>query len=248
MAPDSSTKAVIRQHQHHPRSGTNTEDPLTTLSIPKAGKGAELNVVGGHLYLERDGTVLLGQRHPGSSYAGASLDAVDRCLGPVHRRARSNRAGGRRLPPGLSTSRQAGLRSVPADLDPRVTRHGRFSLAFTFDAEAFGNISISSFRAVLRAEGIPVGLRDLIACPDEPIYADGAAQDYSNSRTVSCTQARAACTRLVLFGQATGSGMLLEDPSELTDVVRAVEKVHDNCGQLREAKYQRATTHVPSDS
>ncbi|MFD1662222.1 NUDIX domain-containing protein [Streptomyces caeni] len=31
---------------------------------------AELNVIGGHLYLERDGMVLLGQRHPDSAYAG----------------------------------------------------------------------------------------------------------------------------------------------------------------------------------
>ncbi|MFF3354134.1 DegT/DnrJ/EryC1/StrS family aminotransferase [Streptomyces sp. NPDC002917] len=140
-----------------------------------------------------------------------------------------------------------GLRPVPADLDPRVTRHGRFSLAFTLDPEAFG-MSASSFRAALRAEGIPVGRRDLIACPDEPIYADATAQDHAHSRTVSCTRARAACTKLVLFGQAAGSGMLLDDPSELADVVRAVEKIHDNCGQLREAEHQRATTRVPSDS
>ncbi|MDT0478021.1 DegT/DnrJ/EryC1/StrS family aminotransferase [Streptomyces sp. DSM 41014] len=141
-----------------------------------------------------------------------------------------------------------GLRSVPADLAPRVTRHGRFSLAFTLDPEAFGNISISSFRTALRAEGIPVGLRDLTACPDEPIYADDTTRDYSHSRTVSCTRARAACTRLVMFGQAAGSGMLLDDSSELTDVVRAVEKIHDNCGQLREAERQRGTTPVPSGS
>lgn len=140
-----------------------------------------------------------------------------------------------------------GLRPVPTDLDPRVTRHGRFSLAFTLDPEALG-MSASSFRAALRAEGIPVGLRDLIACPDEPIYADAAAQDYAHSRTVSCTRARAACTRLVLFGQAAGSGMLLEDPSELADVVRAVEKIRDNCDQFREVEHQRATTPVPSDS
>lgn len=141
-----------------------------------------------------------------------------------------------------------GLRPVPADPNPRVTRHGRFSLAFTLDPEAFGNISISSFRAALRAEGIPVVLRDLIACPDEPVYADAASQDHARSRTVSCARARAACKKLVLFGQAAGSGMLLEDPSELADVVRAVEKIHDNMGQLREAERQRATTCVPSDS
>ncbi|MFE0653386.1 NUDIX domain-containing protein [Streptomyces sp. NPDC059534] len=34
--------------------------------------GAVLNVVGVHLYLERDGMVLLGRRHPDSAYAGGS--------------------------------------------------------------------------------------------------------------------------------------------------------------------------------
>src|SRR5690349_15972466 len=37
---------------------------------PRCGVSAELNVVGGHLYLERDGRVLLGQRHPASAYGG----------------------------------------------------------------------------------------------------------------------------------------------------------------------------------
>ncbi|MGW2956542.1 NUDIX hydrolase [Streptomyces eurythermus] len=34
--------------------------------------GIVLNVVGVHLYLERDGQVLLGLRHPGSAYSGGS--------------------------------------------------------------------------------------------------------------------------------------------------------------------------------
>lgn len=47
---------------------------------------AELNVVGGHLYLERDGTVLLGQRHPDSAYAGGHWHAL---AGHVEREAAS---------------------------------------------------------------------------------------------------------------------------------------------------------------
>lgn len=65
---------------------------------------------------------------------------------------------------------------------------------------------------------------------------------------MQCTRARAACTRLVLFGQAARSGMLLEDPSELADVVRAVEEIRDSYDQLREAEHQRAAPRVPSDS
>ncbi|MGW6391069.1 hypothetical protein ACWFR1_11300 [Streptomyces sp. NPDC055103] len=34
-----------------------------------SGAGAVKNVIGSHLYLERDGRVLLGLRHPDSAYA-----------------------------------------------------------------------------------------------------------------------------------------------------------------------------------
>ena len=76
LTMDPGTTAVIHQHQHDPHPDTNAGNPLPTLSIPKAGKGAELNVVGSHLYLERDGTVLLGQRHPDSSFAGGLWHAL----------------------------------------------------------------------------------------------------------------------------------------------------------------------------
>ncbi|MGW3493140.1 DegT/DnrJ/EryC1/StrS family aminotransferase [Streptomyces sp. NPDC001020] len=137
----------------------------------------------------------------------------------------------------------------PSDLDPRVTAHGRFSFAFTFDSEAFGSdgtggASVSVFRSALRAEGIPVSLRDLVACPDEPIYADVTSRDYSSSRTASAAQARAACARLVLLGQAAGSGLLFEEPAELADVVRAVEKIHENRRHLRREQHQLGRNHV----
>ncbi|MEU1456846.1 DegT/DnrJ/EryC1/StrS family aminotransferase [Streptomyces avermitilis] len=144
-----------------------------------------------------------------------------------------------------------GLRPVPVptDLDPRVTAHGRFSFAFTFDSEAFGGeetgcTSVSVFRAALRAEGIPVLGRDLAACPDEPIYADATSRDYSSSRTASATQARAACARLVLLGQAAGSGLLFEESAELADVVRAVEKIHENRCHLSREQRQPGRIHV----
>ncbi|MGX1668576.1 DegT/DnrJ/EryC1/StrS family aminotransferase [Streptomyces sp. NPDC055400] len=149
-------------------------------------------------------------------------------------------------------SRVPGLRPVPAALDPRVTAHGRFSFAFTFDGEAFSNeeansASLGAFRAALRAEGIPVSTRDLIACPDEPVYADITSRDYSSSRTVSAEQARAACSTLVLLGQAAGSGLLLEGPTELADVVRTVEKIHENRHHLRQEQRRPARPRVSSD-
>lgn len=140
-----------------------------------------------------------------------------------------------------------GLRLIPepTSLDPRVTAHGRFSFAFTLD-----NIPARTFRAALRAEGIPASIRDLIACTDEPIYADPTNRDFSPSRTASAALARVACTKLVLLGQAAGSGMLLDDPPELADVVRAVHKVYDNRRHLPSdpTAVQTSLTHVSAIS
>ncbi|MEU2828721.1 NUDIX domain-containing protein [Streptomyces lavendulae] len=57
------TKEVIDLHQ--------AQAPA---SVPQARPGgrARLNVVGVHLYLEQDGQVLLGLRHPDSAYAGST--------------------------------------------------------------------------------------------------------------------------------------------------------------------------------
>ncbi|MFD9483378.1 DegT/DnrJ/EryC1/StrS family aminotransferase [Streptomyces sp. NPDC059991] len=145
-----------------------------------------------------------------------------------------------------------GLTPVPAALDPRVTAHGRFSFAFTFDGEAFSgeqtrSVTLRAFRTALQAEGIPVSARDLIACPDEPIYADISSRDYSRSRTASAEQARTACSTLVLLGQAAGSGLLLDEPTELTDVARAVQKIHENRHHLHQEQRQSARRRVSSD-
>jgi len=138
-----------------------------------------------------------------------------------------------------------GLQPVPQKLDPRVTTHGYFSLALDFDADRFG-AKIDALRAALRAEGIPVGARPIRACPDEPIYADEATSDHSPSRTVSCANARAACARVILLGQATGSGLLLDDPDDLDDVTRAVTKIYDNRRDLH--AWHPARTTAPSTS
>lgn len=125
-----------------------------------------------------------------------------------------------------------GLHAIPTTPNPHVTRHARYSFAFTVDPRHYEGVPVSTFRAALRAEGIPVVVRDLTACPDEPLYADPAGRDHSASRAVSCHYARDACSRLVLLGQPAGSGLLLEAPDELADVVRAMTKIHENRSQL----------------
>lgn len=78
-----------------------------------------------------------------------------------------------------------GLRLVPPPhtIDPRVTAHARYSFAFTLDSktanDTVGMLSPDTFRRVLRAEGIPVSVRPLTACPGEPLSADPTSRDHS---------------------------------------------------------------------
>ncbi|MEU2251374.1 NUDIX domain-containing protein [Streptomyces sp. NPDC019224] len=61
----SSTRALLQRHAaEHP--------PAPAVAPAGPPPGTVLNVVGVHLYLERDGQVLLGLRHPDSAYAGST--------------------------------------------------------------------------------------------------------------------------------------------------------------------------------
>ncbi|MEW2626029.1 NUDIX domain-containing protein [Streptomyces sp. NPDC048106] len=67
-----STRDLLEQHAaEHPLPADGPTTPAPTARA-KAPSGTVLNVVGVHLYLERDGHVLLGLRHPDSAYAGGS--------------------------------------------------------------------------------------------------------------------------------------------------------------------------------
>jgi len=62
----SSTRALLQRHAaEHPPAAVVA--PVGAVGSPP---GTVLNVVGVHLYLERDGQVLLGLRHPDSAFAG----------------------------------------------------------------------------------------------------------------------------------------------------------------------------------
>lgn len=67
-----STRELLEQHTvDHPLPSEGPTAPAGTARA-EAPSGTVLNVVGVHLYLERDGQVLLGLRHPDSAYAGGS--------------------------------------------------------------------------------------------------------------------------------------------------------------------------------
>ncbi|ALO06442.1 NUDIX hydrolase [Streptomyces venezuelae] len=79
----------------------------------KAPSGTVPNIVGVHLYLERDGHVLLGRRHPESAYAGGSWHTL-----AGHLEAESATAGLVR-----EAHEEAGLEIDPADLELVHTVH-----------------------------------------------------------------------------------------------------------------------------
>jgi 8-oxo-dGTP pyrophosphatase MutT (NUDIX family) len=102
---------LIRRHAaEHPA----VEVPEAARPVPgEAPAGTVLHVVGVHLYLEREGKVLLGLRHPDSAYAGGSWHAL-----AGHLEAEAATAGLAR-----EAFEEAGLVIDPADLELVHTVH-----------------------------------------------------------------------------------------------------------------------------
>ncbi|WP_424920151.1 MULTISPECIES: NUDIX hydrolase [unclassified Streptomyces] len=69
MAMEPGTAAAIQEHLRHPHPRPDTDGRPPTVRIPAVQEPRERSIVGAHLYLERDGAVLLGRRHPDSVFA-----------------------------------------------------------------------------------------------------------------------------------------------------------------------------------
>lgn len=107
-----STRALLRQHAaEHPASpGRPSPERGPAARMPS---GTVLHVVGVHLYLEHDGQVLLGLRHPDSAYAGGCWHAL-----AGHLEAEAATAGLIR-----EAYEEAGLVIDPADVELVHTVH-----------------------------------------------------------------------------------------------------------------------------
>lgn len=66
-----STEQVISAHRATATT-PDSADPGGNAAPGSAGRSARLNVIGVHLYLEQQGKILLGLRHPDSAYAGGT--------------------------------------------------------------------------------------------------------------------------------------------------------------------------------
>ncbi|MEV1082425.1 NUDIX hydrolase [Streptomyces sp. NPDC050211] len=68
LTMDPKTTAVIHHHDG-PHARPRAGDQLPVLRVRSTGTKTVPNVIGVHLYLEREGEILLGLRHPDSAYA-----------------------------------------------------------------------------------------------------------------------------------------------------------------------------------
>ncbi|MEU2232579.1 NUDIX domain-containing protein [Streptomyces vietnamensis] len=64
------TRALLETHAAEHPAPTAGQPAKTATTVVGAPAGTELHIVGVHLYLEHDGKVLLGLRHPDSAFAG----------------------------------------------------------------------------------------------------------------------------------------------------------------------------------
>ncbi|MFK0120132.1 NUDIX domain-containing protein [Streptomyces sp. NPDC090994] len=69
LTMDPGTAAVIAAHQAAPHPRRDATGRLPVVRVREPGTHRERSVVGAHLVLIQDGTVLLGKRHPDSAYA-----------------------------------------------------------------------------------------------------------------------------------------------------------------------------------
>ncbi|MFD7324762.1 NUDIX domain-containing protein [Streptomyces sp. NPDC059875] len=112
MTMPASTRKLLEWHaaEHPAPAGAPSARHVAT---PKAPSGTVPHIVGVHLYLERDGRVLLGLRHPDSAYAGGVWHAL-----AGHLEAEAATAGLVR-----EAYEEAGLVIDPADVELVHTVH-----------------------------------------------------------------------------------------------------------------------------
>ncbi|MER5708611.1 NUDIX domain-containing protein [Streptomyces sp. NPDC002122] len=130
-----STRKLLEQHAaEHPAPAVRTGPAAD--SSAGAPAGTVPNIVGVHLYLERDGHVLLGRRHPDAAYAGGSWHTL-----AGHLEAEAATVGLVR-----EAYEEAGLVIDPADLELVHTVHmvdrpgGRPRIGFFFRARRWEGV------------------------------------------------------------------------------------------------------------
>lgn len=206
-----------------------------------AGEGGALITGDGHLRDRAWSYVNCGRAEqvPGFNHAGYGsnfrlgemqaavlLAQLERL--PEHNRVRAERAA--LLDAELE--RLPGLR--PQAGDERIDMRARFSYVFHYDAAEFGGLSLYGFEQALAREGISVG-KCYPAINTLELFREGrfgprlrASAPRIDYATQSLPQAERAAQTTVWLDHR----MLLADPEDVLDVVRAIERLRKHAGAI----------------
>ena len=110
----------------------------------------------------------------------------------------------------------------PPFADDRVTAHGLYLYVMQLDTSAFPGISRNNFLKALAAEGMPG-----ISSYPNPIYANKVFTHFRHRR-MDCPEAERFCRECFWISHE----ILLAEEEDLSDFVRALEKIRDSAGKL----------------
>jgi dTDP-4-amino-4,6-dideoxygalactose transaminase len=122
---------------------------------------------------------------------------------------------------------------------PQATAHAYHLYILRYDAEQFGGASREAFVEALNAEGIPASLGytplyklpafanpSVLRCPLGCPYYDGPIPNYGELH-LPVTERACSKEGVWLF-----HNLLLAEEDDLADIVKAVEKIHENVSEL----------------
>jgi perosamine synthetase len=133
---------------------------------------------------------------------------------------------------------------IPYKLNPGVTRAAFHMFAFRYKKEEFKGLSRDKFLEALGAEGIP-NLSGYSPFLNKQPYLENAFQSKNFKKMYSpdeldfkkyseaneCPENDSLCIEAVWLTQ----NLLLAEKSDLDDIVKAIERIHKNCGEIIKA-------------
>ncbi len=120
--------------------------------------------------------------------------------------------------------------------EPYMTRIVWHSFSFNYDADGFGGVPRDRFIQALNAEGIPAGRGYSHPLYENPLFTEARFGriaefvDFPDYRAVHCPNSERLCRERV----AVSHKCLLGSREDMSDIARAVEKIKENIGELKE--------------
>lgn len=128
---------------------------------------------------------------------------------------------------------------TPLRQDERITRHAYHLYIFKFNPEGFGGISKATFAKALQAEGVPTGIGY-----SRPVYREPYLEYFKKcplscphyGKPVDYSKLNLPVTEKVCSSEGAWfpQNVLLGSKEDMEDIVAALEKVKENCEELKE--------------